>query len=191
MTKEVWTFILDCKPKNYYRQYGYNFCGMYSIKAIVEAKNPEMDKSVFSYASSHRWRYSGLMGLWKIIETLDKYDIAVEKAHCRSSDDEKRINLLKKKLRNWPVLLFISHAYTGKKKFIRTNAILFQHYITLWGYNDKEDHFYIYDSSAADELIKTDLPAWNSFMEYRDLMTYWRRAGLGIMNYTYISTNIK
>ena len=93
-----------------------------------------------------------------MISVLKENNIQGTLSCCRNIADTDKINLLKQKISHTPVILLISHAYTKKSKFKLINAILFQHYISIWGYNDDKKVFYVYDSGTKGTLIKKDIP---------------------------------
>jgi hypothetical protein len=48
--------------------------------------------------------------------------------------------------------LAIANGLTKNKYFSRKKALVHWHYISLWGYNDEEECFYVYDSSCVRDL---------------------------------------
>ena len=66
-------------------------------------------------------------------------------------NNEKKLAFLKSYLKRGPIILLIGNGQTKKCFFSRKKALTHWHYITLWGFNDKEQIFYVYDSNTKRE----------------------------------------
>jgi hypothetical protein len=81
--------------------------------------------------------------------------------------------------------VLVSHAYTKRYKFNIIRAILAQHYLSLRWYDDKKEVFYCYDAHT--DIREKGLPVGNIEMNYRDLLRYRNRAGIGLFRKRYIT----
>jgi hypothetical protein len=69
-------------------------------------------------------------------------------------------------------LLLIANAYGSGKRPTRVRALHNWHYITLWGYDDKKQIFFIYDSNTKKRIFP-DMPIGNTYLTYRQVIRYW------------------
>lgn len=88
--------------------------------------------------------------------------------------DNKKIESIKKELdENHPVILLIGNGYspTGKYSELKMNCV--SHWISIWGYDDKEKVFFIYDSYA-DPKSYDKIPVGNVKRTYDQVLRDWR-----------------
>jgi hypothetical protein len=78
----------------------------------------------------------------------------------------ERLKLLKQEILTGPVILSIANWLTEKSFFSRRKALTHRHYISLWGYNDEEECFYVYDSSCVRKKDET-LKVWTIKIPYK------------------------
>ena len=57
-------------------------------------------------------------------------------------------------------------------------ACIVGHWITLWGYNDAEEVFYVYDSAVPPQLYDENIPAGNKKRTYAEMLRDIRSFGL-------------
>lgn len=88
---------------------------------------------------------------WGIMKVLRKNGLEYEILKARKMDNEKKLNFLKSYLKRGPIILLIGNGQTKKHFFSRKKALTHRHYITLWGFDDKEGIFYVYDSNTKRE----------------------------------------
>lgn len=55
-------------------------------------------------------------------------------------------------------------------------AKFFGHSITLWGYDDNEQVFYVYDSAVSINLYDKDIPVGNKKRTYTQILRDWKGA---------------
>ena len=106
---------------------------------------------------------------------LNKYGMKSEYFYCRWEQDAPKIQLLKEKIKDGPVILLISHAYSSLRDFSFRRAFTKQHYVSLRGYDDEKKVFFVYDSNV--EKKSKDgkkLPAGNITISYNRLIWYRR-----------------
>lgn len=137
--------VVNHKPKGYLQQ-GMRHCGGYTIKAILSAYNLDDGRHPEKYLPP-KIKSFGFTTPKIIQETLNEYgfDSLINRANKFSNN--KKIQSIKKELdKNHPVILLIGNGYspTGKYSALQRNCV--SHWITVWGYDDKEKVFFIYDS---------------------------------------------
>ncbi len=95
------------------------------------------------------------------------------------------IQILKEHIdKNHNIILFIGHAYNKHWNwFSYLKALLFQHYISIWGYD--QNGFFIYDSSI--KTSKSDLPIGNCYIENELLQRCRDLWWLGLFQNVFIS----
>jgi hypothetical protein len=87
--------------------------------------------------------------------------------------DNERISLLKSLLsKNTPVMLRIGNGYLSDKYNPIVGKLL-SHWITLWGYDDKEQLFYIYDSALPEKFRLKNIPIGNTVRTYKEILRDW------------------
>ena len=137
--------VVNHKPKEYLQQ-GMRHCGDYTIKAIFSAYKLDDGRHPRDYLPPKIKRW-GFTTPKLIQETLNKYGFDAPIKRANKFSDDKKIQSIKDELdNNHPVILLIGNGYspTGKYSALQMNCV--SHWITVWGYDDKEEVFFIYDS---------------------------------------------
>jgi hypothetical protein len=181
--------VIPYQTHKYHQQKRFAWCGLYTLKNIIESFQDEIDLAIKDYAPTFWNKLSWFMLPRTIIKMLNRYWLEATRWRCTLKGKDNKINFLKNLLHDWPVILVIWHAYKGKRDFDLYNAFSQQHYISLRWYDDKEEIFYIYDSWAPKRLIRKDLPVWNISLKYKNLTKYRKFWWLMIKKYFYISIN--
>lgn len=167
-------YTLPIKPKEYFVQ-GLSHCGAYSIKAILSAFGKDDRAHPEDYHSDLFNRLTGLTSgkdYWPQI--LSKFGIKAELKSAKDQSDLEKIELLKMVLsKNAPVMLRIGNGYFRSKKYNPILGKIMGHWITLWGYDDKERVFYVYDSGLTKELYD-NVPIGNTKRTYNEILRDWR-----------------
>lgn len=179
--------IIPYQTHKYHQQQKFAWCGMYTLKNVIESFQNEIDLTIKNYAPTFWNKFSWFILPWTIIKVFSKYWLKAIKWRCKIKWKNNKIDFIKKLLHNWPTILVIWHAYKGKKDFNFVKAVSMQHYISLRWYDDIEEVFYVYDSWAPKRLIRKDLPVWNIALKYKDLIKYWKFWWFIVKKYFYIS----
>ena len=107
---------------------------------------------------------------------------------------EEKIGLLKRLLsQNTPVMIRIGNGYLTDEYNSFLGRIV-GHWITLWGYDDEKQTFYVYDSGLPEEYRSKNLPIGNTTRLYKEILRDWSFGKLqlwtwpfvGITNFHYI-----
>lgn len=140
--------VLQTPPEGFISRKGnFGTCAHHSLKAVIEAKTREK-KSLHDYSCDWWSRLTYLMTPWGLQKMLRKYEINFSIIQARKLTSSQKIALLKQALLKGPVILLIGNGITNKKFFSRKKALTHWHYVTLWGYHEKEEVFFIYDSNT-------------------------------------------
>jgi hypothetical protein len=180
-----WT--IPYQTHRYHQQKRFAWCGLYTLKNVIESLQSEIDLTIKNYAPTFWNKISWFMLPRTIIKVLDKFWLKATRGRCIIKWRDNKVNFLKNLLHNWPVVLVIWHAYKGKKDFNLLKAVSVQHYVSLRGYDDIEWIFYVYDSWAPKRLIRKDLPVWNIALKYKDIIKYRKFWWFMVKKYFYIS----
>lgn len=179
--------IIHYQTHRYHQQNRIAWCGMYTLKNIIESFSDQIDLTIKEYAPTFRNKISWFMLPWTILKVLNKHWLKSNKWRCTIKWINNKINFLKSILKKWPVILVIWHAYKWKKDFNIIKAIWMQHYMSIRWYDDTKEIFYVYDSWAPKRLIRKDLPVWNIALKYKDLIKYRKFGWFMLKNFFYIS----
>lgn len=164
--------ILQTPPEGFiHRQEKFWSCAHHSLKAVIEGKTWKQ-KPIISYSCDWRSRLTYLMTPWGIMKVLRKNGLDYEVLRARKMDNEKKLAFLKSYLKRWPIILLIGNGQTRKHFFSWKKALTHRHYITLWGFNDKEQVFYVYDSNTQRETEEY-LMKWTLKIPYHYIFKSW------------------
>jgi len=167
-------YVLTLKPKDYLKQ-GLSHCGVYSLKAILSAygrddKNHPKEyhtnwigRNLFSFATGRRY-YDNI---------FTSYGIKAKTQSAGHLSNEEELNLLKTLLsKNTPVMIRIGNGYLTDS-YNPILGRLIPHWITLWGYDDNKNLFYIYDSGLPIKHWSKNLPIGNTTRKYKEILRDW------------------
>jgi len=133
--------IINKKPKEYLPQ-GLRYCSGFTIKGILSAYNLDDGRSPREYLG-----FFSIASPKFIKKILEKYGFSCQIKKAINFSYKDKIRLLKKELnKDHPVILLIGNGYSHNGKYSWIRQQLIPHWITIYGYNDKEKVFYIYDS---------------------------------------------
>jgi hypothetical protein len=173
--------ILTIKPQKYLKQ-GPSHCGAYSVKAILEAFGKDTLKAHPKYYHPH-WlgRLTGAtLGRNYWVDVLKSFGINAQTKSAAKLSNSEKINTLKKLLgKDKPVMVRIGNGYGSSNVYNPTLAHLVMHWITIWGYDDKKQIFYVYDSALPRKYWDKDLPIGNTTRTYAEIIRDW---GYGLSN---------
>lgn len=167
-------FVLSIKPKEYLIQ-GPSHCGVYAVKAILSAFNLDKKGHPKEYHSNWFGKLTGLtLGRQYLVEIFKSHGIEVERRSLKNFSDEEKLNLLKTLLsKNYPVMIRIGNGYYHSNKYNSILGKLVVHWISLWGYDDQEQIFYVYDSGMLKKYWKENIPVGNTIRSYKEILRDW------------------
>lgn len=169
-------FIVSKQPKKFLKQ-GLMHCGAHSVKAIVEAYGKGDKKNPEDYHWSWWGRVTSLATplTWK--KVLQKYGLKAEVGTAERLSSKERLNLLKELLsKDTPVMVRIGNGYLANGRYNSLRRQIIGHWVTLWGYDDQEQVFYVYDSAVPPALYERDIPRGNKRRSYQEMLRDWRGA---------------
>ncbi|MDR0283126.1 MAG: hypothetical protein LBI53_07775 [Candidatus Peribacteria bacterium] len=144
-------------------------CAMFSLKALIEGYGEREIKKVQHYAQDIFSKISGFMLPFSVQRVLKKEHIPYQKFYGRGLKYEQKLTLLKNRLKNGPIFLLIANAYGSGIKPNLLRALSHRHYITVRGYDDKKQIFFVYDSNTKKRIF-SGVPIGNSRMPYKTLI---------------------
>jgi len=183
LVQEIFTILNS--PTYYPLQTKMGYCWPEQIKVIIESHGKSYYKNEIFYTDTLLQKIVWGMLPWQILKLLKKYWFHAKVWFLKWKKDQK-ISYLKHKLQAWPIVLMITHAYDAKIRFNLLRALWFHHYISIWWYNEKEEIFYVYDSSISTKIRK-DIPIGNTTFTYDELIRYWKFPVFWLVRNMYIS----
>jgi len=170
-------FVLSIRPQEYLKQ-GLSHCGVYSVKAILSAYGRDLKKRPEDYHTSWFERLTGIaLTRQYVANILQKNGLSTTVETARELSDEGKLNTLKQILSsNTPVLLSIGNGYRSDGSYNPIRARIIGHFITLWGYDDKKQVFYVYDSCVPKDRYDKTSPIGNTKRTYPQIIRDWKTA---------------
>lgn len=177
-------FIVSKKPKEYLKQ-GLTGCGAYSVKGILSAYNKDDKKHPFEYLPWSRMPFVTNASHWTNI--LYSYGLDAKRESVRGLSYDQKLEIIKNAIRNdTPIMLLIGNGYRGKGIWSKVRWWLIGHWITVWGFNDEESIFYIYDSAVSPKYYNKDIPVGNVKRTYQNVIRDWEGGQPWWWRYNYI-----
>lgn len=168
------SYILTIKPKEYLKQ-GPSHCGSYSVKGILSAYGLDNKSHPREYHTNWFGKLTGLT-VWPTyyVDILRSYGLSAERKTAAVLPDNRKTKLLKSLLiENNPVMLRIGNGYMTDK-YNPIAGRLIGHWITLWGYDDNQQFFYVYDSGLPEKYRSRHLSIGNTTRTYDEILRDWR-----------------
>lgn len=179
---------------------GSSHCGAYSVKGILSAYGLDSKELPEEYHTNLVSRLTGV-GFLKnyYVSVLKRHGLEAEGKNASGLSDKEKLELLKGLIsRNIPAMIVISNGYTREGEYLTWRAGVFSHWITLWGYDDKERMFYVYDSYTSPQFYSKNMQVGNVKRTYDEILRDWRGAlstrvllGWGDYYYIEIKTPVK
>ncbi len=180
--------ILSHFPKEYLEQ-GLTQCSAYCVKAILSAYGKDDKKYPRDYQPNLLTKYTGINNgpiLWP--KVLKSYGLYAEKGDTKDLSDEQRIKLLERFIdEDKAIMLRIGNGYSKSGKYSPFVASFMGHWITLWGYNNEEKVFYVYDSYVSLERHDKTIPVGNTKRTYVEILRDWGKGFPPAWRYNFIS----
>lgn len=173
-------YTLTRKPKEYLKQ-GAVHCGVYTAKAVLEAYGKGIHSDPIKYHVATINRITGTMfKSTDLVNVLKKYGLTSSVKFIKEQNDKQKLEILKNILRqNTPVPVTIGNGYSYKNGSIIYSVLksfLVGHVISVWGYDDTEGVFYIYDSAVPKKYYSKNIPIGNIKRPYNDFLRDWNGA---------------
>jgi len=180
--------ILPIRPSEYLKQ-GPSHCGAFSVKGILSAYGKDDTAHPKEYHPHLFGRLTGLTtGLQYWPRVLARHGMEAIPKFAADLTDEGRLQLLRELLlKNNPVMVCIGNGYLPNGKYNPIRGRVLGHWITLWGYDDESELFYVYDSAVPKEKHDKHIPIGNTTRTYQEMLRDWKGAllswGRGIGKY--------
>ena len=190
--------VLSIRPKEYLVQ-GPSHCGAYSVKGILSAFGKDYKGHPKEYHPILLGRLTGgTFGKNYWVNVLKHHGINAEFQTAKKLSPIEKINLLKNLLaKNTPVMIRIGNGYFRSNTYNPILGKIVTHWITLWGYDDKEKVFYVYDSGLTKKLYDSSVPIGNTKRTYDEIIRDWNFGAwqpwtwhTSLQTYAYIKINL-
>lgn len=162
--------VIEYSSKYNYRQ-TINDCGPFSAAAVVRILTKNNVKSE-DFVKDMKFRLPNKYTLPEGVEKLLKDNsIEVKTPNVKELSDEDKIKFIKEQLS------------FGKPVIILGERKKYEHYLTILGFDNSKDEFYIYDSfyNKAEEGLTIDnngdLPGNRNYSS-KELLNFWRGGGM-------------
>lgn len=171
-------FIVSKRPKQYLKQ-GPSHCGVYCVKAILSAYGKDNEKAPQDYHIDWLRRKSPLsftFGKHYYDKIFKKYGLHTETKSAEKLTDQERLIQLKLILvKNLPVMIRIGNGFIRNNRYNRILGRIIPHWITLWGYDDTQQTFHVYDSGLPKHYWRDkNLPIGNTTRTYNEILRDWK-----------------
>lgn len=168
-------FIVTNKPKEYLQQ-GLSHCGVYCVKAILSAYGKDDKDHPKDYHSN--WIGKNFFSFATGDDYYDKifasYGVKSKTKSAENLSDQEKLELLKSLLsKDTPIMIRVGNGYYKSTKYNPLLGKLVPHWITLWGYDDEKQIFYVYDSGMLKEHWNQNLPIGNTTRTYEEILRDW------------------
>lgn len=179
--------ILSKKPKQYFKQ-GLSHCGVYSVKAILSAFGLDNKKHPKEYQTNWvgRHLFSMTIGRDYYVKIFSSYGLNAKAGNAEKLSGAERLDLLKRFLANEsPIMIRIGNGYIFSNKYTPVLGKIIPHWITLWGYDEDKQIFYIYDSGLPKKCWKNDLLIGNTIRTYKEILRDWNFGNWQVFAWNY------
>lgn len=172
-------YIVSKKPKEYLKQ-GITHCGAFSVKGILSAFGKDDKKRPEEYYPKGPWMGQVMAvtygpAMW--IGVLQSYGVKAQGKNAERLTDKDKLVLLKTLLsKNTPVMVNIGNGYLQNGSYSSFVQKIAGHWITVWGYDDTKEVFYVYDSCVPKNLYDKNIPVGNKMRGYEEMVRDWRGA---------------
>ena len=157
-------------PEDYPRQEGFT-CGETNLKGILAGY-----KISYKPPTSIRFRIRlfGYSFIQDISDILKTHGLSAPVSFANHLPDQDKLAIIKNHIDNdQPVLLAIGNGYLQRGVYTPVARLLIGHFITIYGYSNEEQVFYIYDPYL-DGSYPGELPAGNDIRSYNELLRDWK-----------------
>lgn len=161
--------ILSKRPAQYLEQ-GLSGCGGCTAKGILSAYAQDSRENPFAYYPLHCPLFSSPK---RWAQVLREHGLEAEVGTVKGLAEEVRLNVLRDLLAlDTPVMLHIGNGYAKDGSWNPIKWQLIAHWISAWGYSDREKVFYVYDSCVPPDRYD-DIPIGNVKRTYEQILRDW------------------
>lgn len=172
-------------PENYPLQKGLT-CGEYNVKGILDSFHIPFQAPA---RLRLRIRIFGYSFIEDISAILQSHGVSAPVQYASNLSDMEKIRIIKDHInKDQPVLLAIGNGHLHQGVYSPIARSLIGHFITVYGYSDTEELFYVYDPYL-EGPYQEDIPVGNEIRSFRELLRDWRGPfyyNLIRMNHVYI-----
>lgn len=157
-------------PDSYPRQVGLT-CGEANARSVVESFGLR-----YSPEPRPRWwvRLLGYSLVGDLRRLLTLNELEVEVGQAVSLERDEKIRLLKSHIdAGEPVILSVGNGYLRRGRYTRWTSLLLGHYLTIYGYDDRQGFFFVYDSFLGGDPTEP-LAGGNEVRDYQAMIRDWR-----------------
>lgn len=182
--------ILTHHPKQYSEQ-GFTQCGAFSVKAILSTYGKDDKRHPRDYNPTVLGKYTSLVGTYTWPKVLESYELHVDIGNTKNLSDEQRVEILKEAInKDNAIMIRIGNGYLKSRKYFPLAAYFIGHWITLWGYNDEKQIFYVYDSCVSPKKYDTNIPVGNTTRTFAEILGDWGKGFPPARHYRFIKVNL-
>ena len=162
--------IVKFHPSDYETQKGLT-CGETNAKTIIQGfgkvyqplENTPLRVKIFGF--------SFVKDMLKLINANGLY---ASIQYASGIDDNERLAIIRNHIDyDVPVLIAIGNGHIRRGEYNPILRYLVGHFITVYGYDDKEEVFYVYDSYLKGSY-EGNLPVGNEVRTYREFLADWQ-----------------
>lgn len=181
--------ILSHRPKSYLEQ-GFTQCGAFSVKAILGAYGKDDNRHPRDYNPTVLGKYTSLVGIYTWPKVLESYGLQVNSGDTKKLSDKQRIEMLKETMnKESAIMIRVGNGYLKSGKYFPLAAYFIGHWITLWGYNDEKQVFYVYDSYVSPKKYNKNIPVGNTTRTFAEILRDWGRGFPPAWHYRFIKVD--
>ncbi len=174
--------ILRNRPSQYLKQ-GLSHCGVFAVKAILSSLEKDDKARPEDYHVSHFGRLLGFALPTTLSKILAAHDVPASVKNADELPDEQKLEIIKNQLRSGrPAMIRIGNGYSRKTgKWHWLQYIIMGHWITVWGFDDTERVFFVYDPAVPDALDDRGVPIGNKRRTYKEMLRDWSWNGIQLI----------
>lgn len=178
--------LLSIKPTEYLEQ-GFTQCGAFSVKAILSAFDKDDGRCPREYNVTIWGKLFSLVGAKTWPQVLKSYGLNVESGETKNLSDQERLKFLKETIDgNNAVMIRIGNGFLKNGIYSPLVAYFVGHWITLWGYDDVQQVFYIYDSYIPLTKHNKTIPIGNTTRTFSEILNDWGKGFPPNRHYSFI-----
>lgn len=181
--------ILNRRPKEYLEQ-GLTQCGAFSVKAIISAYGKDDGRRPRDYNATILGKLFSLVGTKTWLRVLRSYGLNAERGETKNLSNEERLKFLKETIdHESAIMIRIGNGFLKNGQYNPLVAYFVGHWITLWGYDDEKQIFYIYDSYVPLARHNKTIPIGNTIRTFSEVLRDWGKGFPPIWWYGFIKVS--
>lgn len=160
---------------------GLSGCGGFSAKAILESfgkRVPPDPIELYPYFSRIlHWGLPSAPVHWQHL--FGRSGLVAQVHQLSSRSQTENVEVMKGYLRRGiPLMVRIGNGYLPNGRYAASLSWLIGHWVTVWGFDDKRECFYVYDSCVPSNRLDRSIPVGNVVRTYQDMLRDASRGGL-------------